>query len=402
MVLHALSADLAATRSAREELYRWFHQHPELSGREEATSERILRVLIDAGVKARRVGPTGVVGLIANGPGPVVAVRADIDALPVAEASGKDYSATGPVSHACGHDVHISSLLAACEVFQRRREAWSGTFVAVFQPAEETASGARQMLADGLADLIPRPDVYLGQHVLGTVPGGHVGTAAGPVLSAGASLKVTVHGRGSHGSMPEKSVDPVVLAASIVMRLQTVVAREVLPSATAVLTVGALHVGTRSNVIADRAELLLNTRAYDRDVEKHVHAAIERIVRAECLAAASPREPEFEWYDEYPLTSNDAATTRRVREAFDNYFGPRSGDLPPVAASEDFSVIPDALGVPYCYWGLGGFVDMAAAPGNHNPAFAPDLQPTLDAGVEAIVVAASAWLDAGATPPAHW
>lgn len=401
MLLAPLTADLAATRADREELHRWFHRNPELSGQEHATSQRILTELLDAGIAARRVGATGVLAVVGGGDGPVVAARADIDALPVTEASGKEYAATGPVSHACGHDVHISSLLGAARYLHRHRDRWSGTFVAVFQPAEETASGARQMLADGLAGMMPRPDVYLGQHVLATVPGGHVGTAAGPVLSAGASLRVTVHGRGSHGSMPEKSVDPVVLAAAIVMRLQTIVAREIGPRETAVVTVGALHAGTKSNVIADRAELLLNIRAYDAGVEKHLRSAIERIVRAECAASASPHEPEFEWYDAYPLTSNDAAATARVRAVFDGWFGERATDMEPVSASEDFSVIPDALGVPYCYWGLGGFADQEAAPANHHPAFAPDLQPTLDTGLAAIVVAASAWLDADTRPPAH-
>lgn len=393
MLLTRLPADLAATRSAREESYRWFHRHPELSGVERATSERIVSSLIDAGLQPVRIGPTGVLVVVGDGSGPVVAARADIDALPVEEASGKEYAAEGPVSHACGHDVHISSLLGAVDYLHRHRDAWSGTFVGVFQPAEETASGARQMLADGLAAAMPRPDVYLGQHVLATIPGGHVGTTAGPVLSAGASVKVTVHGRGSHGAMPEKSVDPVVLAASVVMRLQTIVAREVAPRDTAVVTVGALHAGTKSNVIADRAELLLNIRAYDGGVEKHLRTAIERIVRAECLASGSPRDPEFDWYDAYPLTSNDPSATARVRAAFDDYFGVRSVDMEAVAASEDFSVIPDALGVPYCYWGLGGFADQEHAPGNHHPAFAPDMQPTLDNGVAAIVVAAGAFLN---------
>ncbi|MDO5512003.1 amidohydrolase [Corynebacterium sp.] len=393
MLTTSLAADLAATRTTREDLYRWFHQNPELSSVEHTTSRRILDELIDAGVTASPVGSTGVVAVLDNGPGAVVAARADIDALPVTEASGKEYAATGAVSHACGHDVHISSLLGAVDYLQRHRDAWSGTFVAVFQPAEETASGARQMLADGLAGMIPHPDVYLGQHVLGSVPGDHVGTTAGPVLSAGASVKVTVHGRGSHGSMPEKSVDPVVLAASIVMRLQTIVAREIAPRETAVVTVGALQAGKKSNVISDRAELLINTRAYDAGVDKHLKEAIERLVRAECAASASPREPDFEWYDTYPLTSNDPASTSRVRAAFEGWFGERVVDMEPVSASEDFSVIPDALGTPYCYWGLGGFADQATAPGNHNPAFAPDLQPTLDNGVAAIVVAASAWLN---------
>ena len=239
---------------------------------------------------------------------------------------------------------------------------------------------------------MPRPDVYLGQHVLASLPGGHVGTRRGPVLSSAFSVKVTVHGKGSHGSMPELGVDPVVLASTIVMRLQTIVSREVAAKETAVVTVGAIHAGTKSNIITDSAELLINTRAYSSEVSEHLKEAIERIVRAECVAARSPKEPEFTYYDRYPLTDNDGDATDTVREAFDAYFGDESCYLDPVPASEDFSIIPDALGVPYTYWGLGGFADMSNAVGNHNPAFAPDLQPTLDRGTEAVVVAASAWL----------
>lgn len=390
--VHAILADLDTTREQREELYIHFHRHPELSMQEFGTADRIRTELEAAGIDVRAVGRTGLVAVIANGDGPTVAMRADIDALPITEDSGKPYAATGDVAHACGHDVHIISLLSACLAFHRHRDAWSGTFIGVFQPGEEAAAGARSMVEAGIAEIMPTPDVYLGQHVLGTIPGGHVGTNPGPTLSAAASIRVTVHGTGTHGSMPEKGVDPVVLAASIVLRLQTIVAREVSPTDVAVVTVGALQAGSKSNIIPASAELLINTRAYDEDVEKHLHAAIERIVRAECAASRSPREPEFEYYDQYPVTDNDADVTAAVRESFDAWFGDRSQDLAPVSASEDFTVIPDALGVPYTYWGLGGFVDQAAAPGNHNPAFAPDLQPTLDAGLAAIVVAASTWL----------
>lgn len=394
---------LASTRTEREELYKHFHQHPELSMQEHATAERIVKELESSGIRVTRVGETGVVAVVDNGEGPVVAMRADIDALPVKEASGKDYASTAtqvdaktgvevPVAHACGHDVHLMSLLTALQAFNEHKDQWSGTFVGVFQPAEETAEGARAMLEAGLEQAMPRPDVYLGQHVLASLPGGHVGTRRGPVLSSAFSVKVTVHGKGSHGSMPELGVDPVVLASTIVMRLQTIVSREVAAKETAVVTVGAIHAGTKSNIITDSAELLINTRAYSSEVSEHLKEAIERIVRAECVAARSPKEPEFTYYDRYPLTDNDGDATDTVREAFDAYFGDESCYLDPVPASEDFSIIPDALGVPYTYWGLGGFADMSKAVGNHNPAFAPDLQPTLDRGAEAVVVAASAWL----------
>lgn len=399
----AILADLHSSADEREDLYKWFHQHPELSLAEHETAEKIAGRLSELGLSPTRVGDTGVVAVLENGDGPVVAVRADIDALPVEEASGKDYASTAtaesdgstvPVAHACGHDVHIMSLLGALEAFAGHKEAWSGTVVAVFQPAEETAEGAEALVDADIAKAIPTPEVYLGQHVLGSLPGGHVGTNVGPTFTTSERIRVVVHGKGTHGAMADLGVDPVVLASSIVVRLQTIVSREIASSEQASVTVGALHAGSRANIISDSAELLIDTRAYSEEVQVEIREAIERIVRAECEASRSPKEPEFEFYEHYPILDNDADATTRVRKAFDAYFGEKSGDLGRLPASEDFSLVPEALGVPYCYWGLGGFADMESAPGNHNPGFAPDLWPTLDRGPEAIVVAACAWLTA--------
>ena len=405
MTISAILSDLDNTRSYREELYKFFHQHPELSLQEFETSKRIISELESYGVESiQRIGDTGVVAVISNGEGPVVALRGDIDALPMAERSGKEYAATGatqvdnntgqetPVAHTCGHDVHISSLLGAVQAFNSHRELWNGTLMAVFQPAEETAAGARMMVEEGIVEKLSAPDVYLGQHVLGSLPGGAVGTRVGAVMSEAASIEITLHGKGSHGSMPNLGVDPIVLGSAIVTRLQSVISREIAASETAVLTVGSFHAGTKSNIIPDSAVLQLNTRAFSKDVAAHLHEAIERIVRSECEAARCPEPPEFKYYDQYPLTSNDESVTAHVRAAFDDFFGENSVDLAQVPASEDFSIIPDAFGIPYSYWGLGGFADQQNAPGNHSPAFAPDMQPTLDRGVEALVVAASAWL----------
>ncbi|MFW8624755.1 amidohydrolase [Corynebacterium glutamicum] len=405
MTISAILSDLDNTRSYREELYKFFHQHPELSLQEFETSKRIISELESYGVESiQRIGDTGVVAVISNGDGPVVALRGDIDALPMAERSGKEYAATGatqvdnntgqetPVAHTCGHDVHISSLLGAVQAFNSHRELWNGTLMAVFQPAEETAAGARMMVEEGIVEKLSAPDVYLGQHVLGSLPGGAVGTRVGAVMSEAASIEITLHGKGSHGSMPNLGVDPIVLGSAIVMRLQSVISREIAASETAVLTVGSFHAGTKSNIIPDSAVLQLNTRAFSKDVAAHLHEAIERIVRSECEAARCPEPPEFKYYDQYPLTSNDESVTAHVRAAFDDFFGENSVDLAQVPASEDFSIIPDAFGIPYSYWGLGGFADQQNALGNHSPAFAPDMQPTLDRGVEALVVAASAWL----------
>ena len=389
------------------ETYRRLHAHPELSFQEHATSKMVAEALGRFGYEVQHIGGTGVVGVLANGSGPVAMARADMDALPVTEATGLPYaSQSDGVMHACGHDVHVTALLGAAKLMGQSRSAWRGTFVALFQPAEEAGGGARAMVGDGLADKVPRPGVVLGQHVM-PLPAGTLATAAGPVLSAADSIKVTVHGLGSHGSMPHMSVDPVVLAASIVLKLQTIVSRETKPGEFAVVTVGALNAGTKSNIIPDRATLLLNIRSYDDAVRRRVLAAIERIVRGECAAAGSPREPDFEYYDQFPLTSNHPGTTETVTQAFAAHFGPRSVQgAQRQTASEDFSAVPDAFGAPYTYWFLGGSDPAAYSaavaagtvdrdiPANHSPFFAPVLDPTLSVGVRALVVAALAFLDA--------
>ena len=392
---------LSATRGWREELYVHLHAHPELSSHEVETAAEIARRLEGFGYDVHRIGG-GVVGVLTNGPGRTVLMRADIDALPVTELTGLPYASTVTtvdesggtvgVSHACGHDAHITCLLGAAEALAGAKDAWDGTFVALFQPAEETAAGAQAMVDGGLTDTVPRPDVAFGQHVL-SHEAGVVGTQTGPVLSAGDSVRITVFGKGSHGSMPHLSVDPVVLAASIVLRLQTIVARETKPGEFAVVTVGSSVAGSKSNIIPDRAVLLVDVRTYALEVRQRVVASIERIVRGECEAAGSPTPPTFEYYDQFPLTDNDPAVTATVTAAFRSHFGDeRVIELGPVTASEDFSRIPDAFGTPYTYWGVGGVAPGQRAYPNHSPYFAPAIQPTLDAGTEAIVVATLAYL----------
>ncbi|WP_107503777.1 amidohydrolase [Arthrobacter sp. ERGS1:01] len=412
-VLSALEDELGWQR----ELYKDLHRHPELSLQEFATAQLIEQKLASWGFAVQRIGGTGVVGVLENGAGACVLARADIDALPVTEATGLDYASTATgtdsdgsvvgVMHACGHDMHVTALLGAAKVFADQRDAWTGTYIALFQPAEETAAGARAMLDDGLLTKVPRPDVALAQHVMAT-EAGTIGTTAGPILSAGDSIKITVHGRGAHGSMPHNSVDPVVLAASIVLRLQTIVSRETMPGEFAVVTVGASNAGSKSNIIADRAVLLLNVRTYDTELRARVIASIERIVRGECAVSGSPKEPEFEYYDQYPLTSNDADVNARVTQAFTAHFPAGAVyHTAPATASEDFSRVPDAFGVPYAYWTVGSVpADVyrkavakgtvaADIPANHSPFFAPAIDPTLGAATRAQVVAAFAYLAKG-------
>ncbi|KQZ70938.1 amidohydrolase [Nocardioides sp. Root151] len=407
---------LEAQRQGLEELYRDLHAHPELPHQETRTAGLVAKRLRESGCEVHEgVGGTGVVGVLRNGDGPTVLMRADMDALPVKEETGLPYASTAtatdetgaevPVMHACGHDVHVTSLLGAVALHAAALDDWNGTLVAVFQPAEERADGADAMVQGGIVDLVERPDVAFAQHVL-AMPTGTVGTRVGPVLSAADSMRITLFGRGGHGSMPHATVDPVVLAAMIVVRLQTVVSREVAPTAPAVLTVGSLHAGTKSNIIADRAVIELNVRSYDDSTRTRIVDAIRRIVIAECEASGSPKQPEFELYDRYPLTDNDAGVTERLAAAFADHFGAAAGELPLQSASEDFSRLPDAWGIPYSYWGLGGIdaekyrlaeeadrVDQDI-PANHSPTFAPVIQPTLDTGVTALVVAGMAWLGA--------
>jgi amidohydrolase len=397
----------------QEELYKDVHQHPELGNQEDRTAAKAAGLLQEFGYEVHlKIGSTGVVGILRNGDGPTVLMRADMDALPVAEDTGLPYTSKVtaddageevPVAHACGHDVHVACLLGAARLLAEGKSAWTGTFIALFQPAEELADGARRMIDGGLVGMIPKPAVALAQHVL-AFPSGHLGTRQGAFLSSADSMRITVYGRGSHGSMPQLSVDPVLLAASIALRLQTVVSREVTPGEFAVLTIGRISAGTKSNIISDRAVLELNIRTFDTDTHKLVLDAIKRIVTGECSAAGSPKNPDFELYDHYPLTTNDPDVTARVDEAFRNHFGDKASTLGRQSASEDFSEIPDSLGVPYTYWGLGGIdpalyakADAAGTvssdiPANHSPHFAPVISPTLQTGTAAIVVAALVWL----------
>jgi amidohydrolase len=407
-------AGLENSRAWQEELYRDVHQHPELSHQERRTAGLVADRLRAAGYEVHEnVGGTGVVGILRNGDGPAVLLRADMDALPVREATGLPYASEAtatdadgndvPVMHACGHDVHVTCLAGAAQLLADGRAHWQGTVIALFQPAEEVGDGARGMVGAGLAELIPTPQVALAQHVM-PGPAGVVGTHAGAALSAADSMRITVHGRGAHGSMPQAAVDPVVLAAMIVVRLQTVVAREVAPGETAVLTVGSLQAGTKSNVIPESATLQLNVRSFSDATRETILTAIRRIVTAECQASGCPKEPEFELFDRFPLTDNDAAVTERVESAFSEFFGDRAQPGGQQSASEDFSDIPNALGVPYTYWFVGGIdadrYQQAVRAGrvaqdipvNHSAAFAPVLQPTLDTGTQALVVAALAWL----------
>ncbi|WP_211767496.1 amidohydrolase [Kutzneria sp. CA-103260] len=394
-------------RPGLEDLYRELHAHPELAFEEHRTAAEVARRAAAAGCEVTAgVGRTGVVALLRNGSGPTVLLRADMDALPVQEQTDLPYRSTvDGVMHACGHDMHTVCLLGALDLLARGRDQWSGTVLAVFQPAEEMAAGAKAMVDDGLYERFGRPDVTLGQH-LAPIPAGWLGCHPGPAFAATDSIDVRLHGKGGHGSRPETTVDPVVMAASTVLRLQTVVSREVAAKESVVVTVGSIHGGTKDNIIPDHVDLALNVRTFDVQVRDRVLAAIERIIRGEATAAGAPREPELTFHSAFPVLVNDDAAMARTKAALDEAF-PMIIDPGPVTGSEDFGHFGTAAGVPTVYWLFGGedqerFVTAYSGgtferdiPSNHSPHFAPLLQPTLDGGVTALVTAALAWLGPG-------
>lgn len=408
-----LDVDAKTLLPQLEAIYKDLHSHPELSMSETRTAGIAADHLAALGFEvSRRIGVTGVVGVLKNGDGPVVMLRADMDALPVTEATGLPYASTVKakdedglevgVAHACGHDLHVTWLMGAAQLLATHRDLWQGTLLAVFQPGEEVGRGAQSMIDDGMLKRFPKPDVILGQHVM-VGEAGTVGYRSGVILSAGDSLKVRLFGRGSHGSQPQTSIDPVIMAASTTLRLQTIVSREIAPLDSAVLTIGSLQAGTKENIIPDEATLKLNIRTYDEEVRSTMLSAIKRICCAECAASNAPKEPEFTPLSTYPLTRNDVEATEKVAAAFKAQFTERAHEVKPAGASEDFSVFGRAWKVPYVFWFVGGTdaqvytqakaeQKLNAIPSNHSPKFAPALNPSLLTGLQAMLTAASVWL----------
>lgn len=369
-------------------IYEGYHRSPELSSAEHRTAESIEARLTELGIKHFRSGGTGVVGLMTNGDGPVVGFRADTDGLPIAEATGLGYASTATgtlpdgsevaTMHGCGHDTHITAALAAAAYLTANPDAWNGTVVLLFQPGEETAWGAKAMVDDGLWDRTPRPDVVLAQHVM-PVEAGKFWLRAGNMASLADSWRITVRGRQAHGSQPEKSLDPIVAAASMVLRLQTIVSRELAPITPAVVTVGTFHAGLKENIIPETAEFSVNVRTPDEDVRTHVLGSIRRIVAAEA-AASGIDEPAIAEINRFPRLFNDAEHTARAAAALKAGFGPDAViEVPLGMGSEDAGWLGDSIGVPVVFWAFGAFpaaafADGKAPAGNHSPHFAPDAE----------------------------
>ena len=399
-------------------IYRDLHAHPELAFHENRTAAIVAARLLDLGYETTSgVGQTGVVGMLKNGAGPTVLLRADMDALPVRERTGLAYASTVvgadgdgkdvPIMHACGHDMHVTCLLGAAAELAAGAASWHGTLLLVFQPAEEKGAGAQAMIDDGLYDRFGVPEVVLGQHV-SPLPAGLLGLRTGPAFAGSDSLRVVLHGQGGHGSRPETTVDPIIMAAATVQRLQGIVSREVAATETAVVTVGALHAGTKENIIPDEAELLLSVRTYNETIRAKTLAAIERIVRGESVTSGAPTDPEITLLGSFPPVVNDEAASARVTDAFARGLGQGLVMDPGlVTGSEDVGLLATAAAAPCVYWLLGGadpalFAQVSSVaeaeaiirslPSNHSPLFAPVIEPTLRTGITALTSAARAFL----------
>jgi hippurate hydrolase len=395
---------------------------------EHRTASIVAQHLRDFGYEVTEgIGKTGVVGLLRNGSGPVVMLRGDMDGLPVKEHSGVDYASEVigttsdgskvPVMHACGHDIHVTCLIATAEILAKKPEAWQGTAFICAQPAEETGQGAEAMLRDGLFKRFPRPDICLGQHVL-PLSAGMVGHNAGVVMSASINVDVRLFGKGGHGSAPQVAVDPVVMASSLIMKLQTIRSRELAGDVPAVITIGFVNAGVKHNVIPNEAHIGLNIRTQSTNVQEQIISAIRRMAEAEAQAFRAPRMPEITTSSEFPLTSNSEPVDQRIRAVHTALLGSENIiELPTLMASEDFSRygLPGrhhygGEPIPYCVWLFGGhsrerynaapghtlMAKMPYLPSNHQPNFAPDPEPTLRVGVYAITSAALAYLPAAA------
>ena len=411
-VREAVTARVTAEYPALETIYRDLHTHPELSFMETRTAGILARELRALGFEVtEKVGNTGIVAVLHNGPGKTVLVRGDMDGLPVKEATGLPYASMDmvkdlsgrdmPSMHACAHDTHVTNLIGTARVLVALKDRWSGTLVLVGQPAEEIVSGARAMLADGLFTRFPKPDYAIALHTSAQLPAGVLGYGEGAFLASGSSVDILVRGVGGHGSAPHTAKDPIVLASEIVLGLQTIVSREVKPGTTAVVTVGTIRGGTKRNIISDEVKLELTLRTYDDKVADQLIASIRRICAGMAQAAGVPadRMPVVTVTPEStPVTFNDGALTRRLAGVFTTWLGAdRVQVSAPITGSEDFALFGNTKEhVPTCIWWIGGTApDLVAesqrtgvpVPGNHSPLFAPVPEPTLKACVTSMTAA---------------
>jgi amidohydrolase len=386
-------------------LYLDLHQHPEISSHETRTAALLAEKLRSLGYEVtEHVGGTGVVGVLKNGSGPTVMLRTELDALPVEEKTGLPYASkvrmkddSGrevPVMHACGHDLHMSSWFGTATIMAHSKDTWHGTLVLIAQPAEETISGAKKMVDDGLFTRFPKPDLGIALHDSNSLPVGQVSVTPGYAKANADSVRITVYGKGGHGAFPEKTIDPVLIAARIAVTLQSIIAREIRPGDAAVITVGYIQAGTKNNIIPDDAQMGLTVRSFKPDVRKHLLAAIERVAKAEAEASGAERMPTVEKYESTSAVYNDPQLTRHLQSTLETTLGKDNVEVEePIMTSEDYSVFVEQ-GVPSFYFMLGAanpkkYAEAKAAgkdlPTNHSPLFAPDAEPALRTGIVAEV-----------------
>jgi amidohydrolase len=391
-----------------DKLYIDLHQTPELSLHEEKTAAKLAARLKALGYEVTTgVGGTGVVAILKNGKGPTVLVRADMDALPVEERTGLPYAskvttkddsgATVSVMHACGHDIHMTSLIGAAALLSRAKDRWRGTLFLIAQPAEEKGGGARSMLKDGLFTRFPKPDFAISFHDKASMPAGKLIYTPGFAFANVDSVDLTIYGRGGHGAYPHATVDPIVIAARTILALQTIVSREENPLDPAVVTVGSIHGGAKHNIIPDEVKLLITVRSYKDEVRKRILASIERIAKAEAAAAGAPTPPKVEVTEGTPATYNDPALTKRIAAALGKAFGESNVvEGQPTMGGEDFSEYGRA-GVPALQFEVGAVEkgkyeasqkNGTPLPSLHSSEFAPDREPTIRMGASSLTVAA--------------
>jgi len=396
-------------------LYLDLHQSPELSSHETRTATKLASQLRSLGYEVtEHVGGTGIVAILKNGPGPTVMLRTELDALPVEEKTGLSYASKVrtkddaghdvPVAHACGHDLHMAAIVGTGAIMSHSRNTWHGTLILIGQPAEETISGAERMIADGLFNRFPRPDVAVALHVENLLPAGKVGITPGIFDTNADSIRITIFGKGGHGASPNTTVDPIVIAARTILTLQTIPSREVKPGELVVITVGYIQAGTKNNIIPDQAEMGLTVRTHKAAVRKQVLAAIARIAKAEAEAAGAPREPSIERYEGTDAVFNEPGLAQRLRSPLEAALGKDNVTAEePHMGSEDFSRFIEQ-GIPGFYFSLGGadpekYAQSNAGttlPSNHSPLFAPDLDPALHTAVTSEVAVLRNLLSASA------
>jgi hippurate hydrolase len=404
-------AGLDALYPSLDALYIDLHRTPELSLQEEKTAAKMAARLRAVGYEvSERVGGHGVVGLLRNGSGPTLLVRTDMDALPIKEQTGLPYASTVtaksaagdvvPVMHACGHDIHMAAWVGTATLLAGAKDRWRGTLLFVGQPAEEITQGARAMIDAGLFSRFPKPDFALAIHDSNLLPAGQISFTPGPAYAASNAVDVTFHGRGGHGAMPHRTIDPIVIAARAVTALQTVVAREVNPIDPAVITVGTFHAGTKRNIIPDDAKIELTVRSFKPQVQKALIAAIERIAKGEAAAAGAPREPTVVVHAKEGADAlyNDPALTERLATALRKLFGEANVvAVDPSTGSEDFGLFGSVASAPSVMLRVGApssaeFAKAKAAgtlpPGLHSAMFAPDRERTIRTGVTALTLSA--------------